>query len=380
MRYFKIIWPVLLLLVAVSCKKKDYPDPVVENDPQFYFKGTVNGINTDLEAGINNYYMYASYSQDANNVYRFSGNLKPNGCSFCTNGLEIIINDSRVSPAGASTYIDSAFFTGDYPYIKGGAASTISSLVYFTGSFNQPALLSAAWNFGDGGTSSQTSPQHVFKSLGKKQVCLTMNDSSCNSTVCGTFVARPMGDSSLWASVQGFQMGGDSITFSAHISGQPPLSYSWDFGDGVTTAVTTSTSTSLAEIHQYAAAGSYPVKLKVSDAYGDTVYSNYNANTLNTSNCAANYQVSAIIPLSNPFGFSNIEVKWTDASGIVYTSNNANQPLTSYFEILSVENYKNNENGQSTKRLHVRFKCMVYNGATGILIDNAEAYIAIAYK
>ena len=253
-------------------------------------------------------------------------------------------------------------------------------MVGFVGSFNQPAATSTLWNFGDGSSSTLTIVQHVYTSLGKKQISLTMTDTGCSSTVTGNFVMRAAGDSCLWSSIQGSIIGTDSLSFTGQLSGAPPVYYAWDFGDGNTTAATTSTSSTVSQTHHYNSAGSYNVKLMATDAKGDTTYSYYNANTQALSGCAANYNISYMYPIANPYGFSNIEVKWTDASGTIYTSNNSNQPSSSYFEILSVENYKNNDNGQSTKRLHVRFKCMVYNGGVGVLIDNAEAYIAVAYK
>ena len=89
---------------------------------------------------------------------------------------------------------------------------------------------------------------------------------------------------------------------------------------------------------------------------------------------------------SNPLRikeFSNIIINWTDASGKQYTSNNASQPLDSYFQIVSVDAFSDNENGQKTKKVHVKFKCSVYevgNTTNKITIDNGEAVIAVAFK
>ena len=63
-----------------------------------------------------------------------------------------------------------------------------------------------------------------------------------------------------------------------------------------------------------------------------------------------------------------------------YTSNNTLQPSSSKFQIISVTDYQNNENGQQTKKIHLKFSCMVYNGSVSMPINNAETIISVAYK
>ena len=63
----KNVLPVVLICVGLftACKKKSLPEAEPGNDPQFYFKGNVNGSFTLMEAGVNDYYMYSSYSQNS---------------------------------------------------------------------------------------------------------------------------------------------------------------------------------------------------------------------------------------------------------------------------------------------------------------------------
>ena len=84
--------------------------------------------------------------------------------------------------------------------------------------------------------------------------------------------------------------------------------------------------------------------------------------------------------VSNPSAFSNVTIKWTDNAGTTYTSNDSGQTNDSYFRIVSVEDYLNNKNNQLTKKLHVNFKCKVFNGTNSRQIDNGEAVIAVSYK
>ena len=51
------------------------------------------------------------------------------------------------------------------------------------------------------------------------------------------------------------------IAFTNASTGTPPLSYEWDFGDGITSTLESPT-------HAYAAAGTYTVTLTATNAYG----------------------------------------------------------------------------------------------------------------
>jgi hypothetical protein len=62
-----------------------------------------------------------------------------------------------------------------------------------------------------------------------------------------------------------------TVTFTAVVlSGDAPLYYEWDFGDG--TGVSGSTNDKINPTHTYTAAGSYVVRLTVSDANGDVIF------------------------------------------------------------------------------------------------------------
>src|ERR1700722_15021978 len=84
-----------------ACKKEHLQQGVTTNGaPVFSFTGLVNGMPVSLQSGINNYYMYSSYTQDANNVYNFTGALQPVGCNGCANTIKITINDYKTIPVG----------------------------------------------------------------------------------------------------------------------------------------------------------------------------------------------------------------------------------------------------------------------------------------
>ena len=170
----------IVVLFTVTCKKEHAPISTLAT-PEFYFNGTVNGISTSLNAGVNNYYMYSSYKQDSNNVYTFIGDLKQTTSNL--NGIEIDINDYKVSAINANTNPDSSLKTGSYLYYSIGVNDTTYN-VQFTSSYTGGVAQSYTWNFGDGSTSNTANPLHAYTTMGNYTVCLTVSGSAGVSNVC----------------------------------------------------------------------------------------------------------------------------------------------------------------------------------------------------
>jgi len=139
----------------------------------------------------------------------------------------------------------------------------------------------------------------------------------------------------------------------------------------------------------YGDSGLYHVSLKASDTLGNVSITKYNVATATfPSSCITNFSVTSVQAVTttvtttnSSLGLGAVTIIWTDASGNIYTSKNSAQPTSSNFQIISVDNYQNNANNQHTKKLHVKFNCMVYSsGHPPLQITNADAVIAVAYK
>ena len=374
MKIFKHCILLLLFIAGISCKKKQYPQSSTDGSPVFNCSMNVNGNPVSLQAGINNYYMYSSYLQDSNNVCGFIAGLKQIDCSNCPNSIQIQLNDFKISQPNATTQTDSSFRIGNYNYLGSNASAFYTA--QFQSSYNKP-VASYLWDFGDGTTSSQANPLHVYKTLGKYTISLSVTGvNSCISTISDVKQVGVLTNNSFRTEIVDSSSIGNYVSFFANsFQGTPPYSYLWNFGDGSALSATPTPN------HLYPYTGSYPVTLRVIDQNNDTAYAKYNLVTQNdASSCAANYTISSVNLTPNTLGLSAIEIKWTDANGLVYTSKNALQPANSYFTIVSVEDYQKNNNNQPTKKLHVKFKCTVYNGSNSIIIDNGDAYISFAYK
>lgn len=116
------------------------------------------------------------------------------------------------------------------------------------------------WDFGDGETSEEQNPNHVYSEPGDYIVCLTVTNDEGSDMICETVtvVFAPI------ASYTYTDNGEGDVDFMDNSTNNPDT-YLWDFGD-------TQTSTDQNPNHVYAAPGDYIVCLTVTNAAGsDTV-------------------------------------------------------------------------------------------------------------
>jgi PKD repeat protein len=119
-----------------------------------------------------------------------------------------------------------------------------------------------SWNFGDGTTSTLQNPSHSYAAGGTFTVTLTVTDNfgGTNSTSHSVTVAPRPPVASFTQSCTGLTCGFTSTSTSPDgtITG-----YSWNFGDGATSAAQNPS-------HTYAAGGTFTVTLTVTDNFGGT--------------------------------------------------------------------------------------------------------------
>ena len=181
---------------------------------------------------------------------------------------------------GNGTYTEQASWSNDtnacaisHPIVGGGGgggtpvanfSDTISGLtVNFTDSSTDTGgtLSSHSWTFGDGGTSTATSPSHTYAAAGTYSVTETVTDSVSGKTSSKTSsvtVASTGGTptANFTDSVSGLTA---TFTDTSTDSGGSIGSHAWTFGDG-------GTSTATSPSHTYAAAGTYSVTETVTDS------------------------------------------------------------------------------------------------------------------
>ncbi|OFY86989.1 MAG: hypothetical protein A3F72_02185 [Bacteroidetes bacterium RIFCSPLOWO2_12_FULL_35_15] len=114
---------------------------------------------------------------------------------------------------------------------------------------------SYSWNFGDGATSTQAIPSHTFQNTGTYNVCLVATNGCGTNQKCNPVSVTCAIPTALFSRT----INGQTVTFTNSSSNAAGIL--WDFGDG-------QTSTQYNEVHQYVNAGSFNVKLKVTNGCG----------------------------------------------------------------------------------------------------------------
>jgi len=151
---------------------------------------------------------------------------------------------------------------------------------------------SYSWTFGDGGTSTDASPSHVYTTAGTFTATVVVTDTETVSQVKSSNTAITVTWPSLSVAGTASTTSGISplsVDFTCTPNGGNGVySYSWDFGDQ------SSASTSHNPTHQYSAAGTYTVTVTVTDSDSHTAH----WSTTITVTKSTNPSSGAALPLS----------------------------------------------------------------------------------
>jgi len=133
--------------------------------------------------------------------------------------------------------------------------------VDFTNLSGEGAGFRYEWDFGDGATSTERSPSHVFPAPGSYQVTLTVSTpDACIDQITRPVViySPPSPDFAIAGDCAGQTL---ALTDLSDLGEEGVAVYEWDFGDGAT-------STEKNPVHAFAEAGAYDVKLRITNARG----------------------------------------------------------------------------------------------------------------
>ena len=156
------------------------------------------------------------------------------------------------------------------------------------------------WDYGDGNLSFVQSPLHTYLGAGNFNVSLRVT----NSFGCITSVTKPQyikigngAKASFTFLAPNACTVPSTVSFTNTSTGSGTLTYLWDFGDGITSALTNPT-------HTYTAGGTYTIKLIIVNPTGctDTIIK---TNAITVGSVKADFTSPAIICEGTPFNLTN---------------------------------------------------------------------------
>jgi PKD repeat protein len=237
---------------------------------------TFNSYGRDLRlaTGTNAQRLAAIESLDSDmegnsNLVEITKNAQPGWCVATTPGCD---NNGRTPPASVAL-LDPPSASNQPPVANAGGpySAAVGAPVTLDGSASRDpdgSIASYAWNFGNGTSGSGATPSATYTTAGSFTVTLTVTDNGGATNQASTTVTVTPNTQPPVASAGGPYAGtvNVAISFNGAASRDPDgsvVSYLWNFGDGATASGVTS-------MHAYTVAGSYTVRLTVTDNDGLT--------------------------------------------------------------------------------------------------------------
>ena len=119
---------------------------------------------------------------------------------------------------------------------------------------------SRIWDFGDGTTSTEQNPSHIYSSSGFRKATLIITNGTTSRKASRTLSIMPSAAEATFVFSPSTPGPGQNVQFADTTSGSP-TSWQWNFGDGGTSSVKNPS-------HAYAKSGAYTVTLVARDSSG----------------------------------------------------------------------------------------------------------------
>ena len=237
----------------------------------------------------------AAATPTSTHLYGATGTYDITLVATSTNGCkDSIMHQVTVSPAPTARFSAADVCNGSASQFVNG--STVASGVF-----------SSSWTFGDGGTSTDVNPSHLYAGPGIYVAKLIVtSDHGCVDSI--SHLVKVNGNpAATFTQTSSTICFGDSVTFTAApVVGT--ISYAWTFGDGATAATRIAT-------HTYSSQGTFAVTLTVFDSTGScsstatgsvTVFAQPSASFLGASVCQGNATRFTNTSTVSPGTFSNL--------------------------------------------------------------------------
>ena len=375
MKKIKIYFLWCSIFCLAQCTKIELPPPS-EGEPIFTFSATIDGTPTNLQAGIDDYYMFTSFEKDTAEVVTFIGTLQQQNCAdTCRESIRIEIRDIERS---SNSIIDNALQTKEYVYHS--PNQPITSTVYQT-RFNAQAFsnqfndFTYEWFFDDNNASSQlANPVYDYETPGIYAVELICRDANgCESSqIQNIHLENP--DIQCGINIQGQIVQNSFLQLEAWgdtIGGND--TFLWDNMQDSSNIVL------IMDSGQQCVSYSNNLQCQSQACAGVSIMNDISPNIFYCTT-TFNYQVEKITTIETPaLQLGTVTVIYKNEVGITYRSDKIEQTPASKFTINRVDNFDENEKGEKTKKLTIDLQALLMDEAGNVVeLLNGETVIAVA--
>jgi PKD domain len=372
---YSLIISYILLISISACKKKTVPTGdagVIE----FLFDGQINGQVKKIEAGRFNNYMHTNYYNSADNILNFEGQI---GQINNTNNSEYLKVIFKNYTGSSNPNADSLFTIGDYYSFSVDTNTTIAiqgKAVQFTFTGITQNVNNYLWTFGDGQTSTDANPYHVYTISGKVNVSCLVSYSTGQQDFLQNNIDVTYG-SNCNAQFSITKLSGDSLQCTATgVSGN----YTWQLPNGTTqTGISIEYNTPIV-FRDYISIidnGACGTNYRQVVAPSNTVaIVNYNYSIKDTS------YTQSITPNTN---FKKVIVEYSDGTKKYSSYKNditLHQSNKKILNIISKNLYQKNSAGMRTVKVNAELGTYLYNmanNADSIFVYSNRLQLAVAF-
>lgn len=288
------------------------PLPVQFNSQSTAGSGTIASWQWDFGDGS------FSTAENPAHTYNTSGNF--NVSLRVTNSFGCITTLTKLQyiKVGSKVHAD---FTNSQP-----TDCTLPSTINFQNNSTGSGTLSYQWDFGDGNTSTQSTPSHTYTTAGSYTVRLIVNSSNgCSDTLTKTD-AVTIGTLNAGFTNPAVICENTAAIFT-NTTSPAPTSVSWDFGDATT-------SSALNPVKTYAAPGFYTVRMIANFGNcADTAFRSINVRPQPQANFNGSPLSSCKPPLNVAFNnqsINGVSYQWDFGDGNFSNSPNPSHTYTQY--------------------------------------------------
>lgn len=229
----------------------------------------------------------------------------------------VYLSDTLYGWTSTCTDIDSTYIGDDLNVLWSSTPGGSGQVNFSDNSTASAPLLTWAWDFGDGNTSTQQNPTHTYAAAGTYTVCLTVTTACGMATTCDPLNVVICNN----PTASFTETNNDpSFDFTDASSTTGVVTYSWDFGDG-------NTSTQQNPTHTYVDNGVYNVTLTITDDCGTDTQTIMITVTNGCSDPLADFIQSGTEPTftftNTSTSSTNTTYNWDMGDGTIYTTTDA---------------------------------------------------------